>query len=155
MNRLANPEYLLLRNLDVSTRLITNHAMRVLKSCGITIAQAQVLFIISEQENSSQESIACALHIARTAVRLTLHQLIDGGYVNRMPDASDKRIHRLGLTEKGKSMIPVFDELVRDSNLRVLSCLTEYEQIVFLGLLQKVQDCCLSEFLDNPTPRNK
>ncbi len=155
MNRISNPEYLLLRNLDVSHRLISNHAMRVLKSNGVTIAQAQVILMISELENPSQESIACALHIARTAIRLTLHQLVDGGYVNRMPDISDKRIHRLELTDKGNSMIPVFDELVRESNQRALSCLTQYEKIVFLGLLQKVQDCCLSEFLDNPTPRNK
>ena len=145
----------MLRNLEVPGRLMANSATQCLKALGITKAQAQVIFMIHELERPSQENIANALHIARTAVRLTLQQLIRGRYVTKVPDGDDKRIHRLHLTEKGLSLLPKIDTLMEDNNKRALSVLSEYEKIVFIGLLQKVYENCLTEFLDNPNPRSK
>lgn len=147
MNRLSDSEYMILRNLEVPSRLMANRATRMLKTLGVGKAQAQVLFMIHELERPSQENIAKGLHIARTAVRLTLQQLLNDGYAERVPDPNDRRIHRLHLTEKGLALLPPIDRMMAENNQRVLAGLTEYEKIVFIGLLQKVYDNSLTAFL--------
>ncbi|MDD3154680.1 MAG: MarR family transcriptional regulator [Victivallaceae bacterium] len=147
MNRLADSEYMMLRNLEVPSRLMANRATQRLKELGVTKAQAQVLFMIHELEQPSQENIANELHVARTAIRLTLQQLLKDGYAERVPDQSDKRIHRLHLTAKGLALLPPIDRMMAENNQQVLAGLAEYEKIVFLGLLQKVYDNSLTAFL--------
>lgn len=144
----------MVRNLALSSRLFINSSTRELKPLKITGTQAQVLTIIASCENSSQESIAKELQIARTAVSLSLKQLIDAGLVSRTADKNDKRIHRLGLTQKGKALFPKLNALILRKNEQALASLTEYERIVFLGLLQKVSDQCEAEFGDKRKFKN-
>lgn len=144
----------MVRNLALSSRLLINSATRELRLLEITGTQAQVFSIIASCENSSQESIAKELQIARTAVGLSLKQLIDAGFVSRTADENDKRIHRLGLTQKGEALFPKLNALILRKNEQALAALTEYERIVFLGLLQKVSDQCEAEFGDKRKFKN-
>jgi len=144
----------MLRNLALSSRMFINSVTRELKPVKITGTQAQVFAIIASSEESSQESIAKELQIARTAVSLSLKQLIDAGFVLRTADENDKRIHRLGLTEKGKALLPKLNALIMQKNEQALATLTEYERIVFLGLLQKVSAQCEFEFGDKRKSKN-
>ncbi len=136
----------LLNSLDISHRLMENWSARELKKYHITVAQAQVLAVIGNAGHSSQESIANTLHTAKTSVRDSLKKLIQHGYIVRTPDKNDKRIHQLALTDEGKKLIPVFQELLSRCNERALKSLTPYEKITLLGLLDKLRMQCTLEF---------
>lgn len=133
-------------NLDVSHRMMTNWIARKLSPHGVTIAQAQIIAVLYQYENISQEELSKHLHIARTAVRQTLQQLLEKGYVTKAPSLADKRIHYFSLTEKSRNLLPLFEELIAEINHRALGTLTEYERITFCGLLQKIRMICVEEF---------
>ncbi|MBR4370486.1 MAG: winged helix-turn-helix transcriptional regulator, partial [Victivallales bacterium] len=82
------------------------------------------------------------------AIHLTLHQLVKGGYLEKVPDLHDKRMFHFKMLEKGSVLLPVFYKMMRDMNNRALSVLTDKEKATFLSLLDKVNQQIKKEYKD-------
>lgn len=65
-----------------------------------------ILMAVNEMEGPSQDSIALSRGFDKTMVAKSVLQLEKEGFVHRATDVKDRRIKRLFLTDKGKSILP-------------------------------------------------
>lgn len=72
-----------------------------------------------------------------TATRIA-DWLVEKGYIQRLPDAEDRRVVRVALTEAGKELYRAIDKYIRQRIQQVLSGLTEEERTMLLALVGKL-----------------
>jgi len=84
----------------------------------ITVEQFHILRQVGKGINSVSE-IAEAKFISQSAISQAVETLVQRGLLTRQPDANDRRIVRLQLTEAGRSLLDnVFEENRRWLELR-------------------------------------
>lgn len=71
---------------------------------GVGSGRISYLFMLYINEGMSQQEMADRLQADKGAVARTLAQLEEQGYVSRRRDPADKRITRVYLTDKSKSL---------------------------------------------------
>ncbi|MBR5079500.1 MAG: winged helix-turn-helix transcriptional regulator [Victivallales bacterium] len=141
-------EILFLKALNSSYRLLVNYGARRIKELDVTMAQAYMLLFLAYHPDMTLEEISKELLLAKSAIHLTLHQLVKGGYLEKVPDLHDKRMFHFKMLEKGFALLPIFYKTIRDMNNRALSVLTDDEQKTFLSLLDKVNQQIKAEYKD-------
>ena len=72
-----------------------------------------------------------------TATRIA-DWLVERGYILRLPDAEDRRVVKVALTDKGKELYQATDKYIRQRVLQVLESLTEEERTILLTLVSKL-----------------
>jgi DNA-binding MarR family transcriptional regulator len=72
-----------------------------------------------------------------TATRIA-DWLVDHNYIQRLPDADDRRVVRVSLTDTGKELFEVIDRYIRQRMRQILSNLTDEERTILLTLVSKV-----------------
>ncbi len=72
-----------------------------------------------------------------TATRIA-DWLVDNGYIQRLPDADDRRVVRVSLTDMGKELFKAIDRYIRQRMKQILSSLTAEERTILLTLVSKV-----------------
>lgn len=70
----------------------------------VTTSQWAVLALLWKTEGLSQVEIQQAFHIEKATVAGLIQRMIRLGLLYKKIDAADKRVHRVYLTEKGKSL---------------------------------------------------
>ena len=141
-------EILFLKALNSSYRLLVNYGARCIKGLDVTMAQAYMLLFLAYHPDMTLEEISKELLLAKSAIHLTLHQLVKGGYLEKVPDLHDKRMFHFKMLDKGSALLPIFYKTIRDMNNRALSVLTDAEQKTFLSLLDKVNQQIKAEYKD-------
>lgn len=117
-----------------SYELIQNYYMRKgLEGLNAGKGQGKILGIIREAGEVSQKELAAKASMTPQAVSEFLKKLEAGGMITRTPDAWDKRITRITLTDKGRNAV-----LYRQDEAEIFSCLTPEEQEEFGGYLERV-----------------
>ena len=81
-------------------RLLRTYADQRARDMSTTRAQWAVLARLQRREGASQTELACILDLTPITVVRLIDKLDAVGLVERRPDAHDRRIHRLYLTEK-------------------------------------------------------
>ncbi|MFZ6759326.1 MarR family winged helix-turn-helix transcriptional regulator [Undibacterium sp. Ji50W] len=92
--------YLLARSRTMLSRSIEDALRRV----DITHAQGSVFMMLATGKISTAAELARDLFIDSAAMKRTLDKLEAKGYIQRVIDASDKRLFKLELTPSGKAM---------------------------------------------------
>jgi MarR family 2-MHQ and catechol resistance regulon transcriptional repressor len=72
---------------------------------GLSHSQIGMLFMILHRENANVKQIAEHLGVTKSAITQLLDPLVTKGFIERQTDASDRRIVRFNLTDKGKKAI--------------------------------------------------
>ncbi|MBE9482740.1 MAG: MarR family transcriptional regulator [Chloroflexi bacterium] len=72
-----------------------------------------------------------------TATRM-VDWLVDNGYLERLPDAEDRRVVRVTLTNLGQEIHKTIDRYIRHRVQQIFSCLTNEERTTLLTLIGKV-----------------
>jgi DNA-binding MarR family transcriptional regulator len=72
-----------------------------------------------------------------TATRIA-DWLVERDYILRLPDAEDRRVVKVALTDKGKELYQVIDKYIRQRVMQVLDSLTEEERAILLTLVSKL-----------------
>ncbi len=86
-------------------QLMRRHADKRARLHGMTRAQWAVLARLERQPGITQNDLAYATDVEPITVGRLVDRLEDGGFVQRSPDPSDRRIWRLSLTEKAKPIL--------------------------------------------------
>ena len=63
---------------------------------------------------------------------------VNNGYATRLSDTSDRRIVRITLTDRGRSLHEIIEDQIVQNIERIISCLTDNEQSTLLLLLTKI-----------------
>ena len=149
MDRPSIEELQFLQALNSSYRLLLNYGARCIKEREITITQAYMLVFLGLHPGMTLEDISKELLLAKSAIHLTLRQLVAGGYLERVPVPHDKRMYHFKLLDKATALLPVFYGLMRDINTRALSVLSDDERKTFLSLLGRVNQKIKTEYKDS------
>jgi DNA-binding MarR family transcriptional regulator len=83
------------------------------KKWGLNRSQWRVLVYLARGEGINQSGLAETIEVDRMTIGRMLDRLEASGWVERRPDVSDRRVHRLYLTRKAR---PLLDKMIVVAN---------------------------------------
>jgi MarR family transcriptional regulator for hemolysin len=122
-----------------------NRKLRVLfdarvKETGLTLSRARVLFTLLRRDGLNQRELAEDLGIETP----TIVRLLDGmelqDFVERRPEATDRRAKRIHLTDHGRRSAEEIEELARQIRVEVLEGIEPAEKKVALKVINTIVD---------------
>jgi DNA-binding MarR family transcriptional regulator len=108
------------------------------RSLGITLAQWRAIHAISCDEGASQRTIAEMIEVGEVTAGRLIDRLVDGGWVERRADLSDRRTHRMHLTPLAVSLIDRLGELSANEDAVALAGIDPAEIEAALSVLDRV-----------------
>ncbi|HUN49711.1 MAG TPA: MarR family transcriptional regulator [Candidatus Sulfotelmatobacter sp.] len=123
---------------DVS-RLLRKNFDRRAQQVGLTRAQWWVLVHVHRHESSSQRALADILEIEPITLTRLIDRLEKSGWVERRPDASDRRIWRLYLTEKSYPILDRMYQLGAETREQALTGLPAEQRDQLVAILSKIK----------------
>lgn len=92
---------------DVS-RLLRRRVDKAAQTIGLTSAQWRVLSYLARSEGSNQANVADYMDMEPITLSRQLDRMESAGMIERRPDPSDRRAHRLFLTDTGRRLMDGF-----------------------------------------------
>jgi DNA-binding MarR family transcriptional regulator len=117
-------------------RKVTGLYTPFFKPLGITYTQYIVFLALWEKDDVSVSDLCARLYLDSGTLTPLLKKMEQDGYIKRTRSASDERIVRITLTEKGREM----EERAADIPMQVGSCipLDPEEAVTLHALLSKI-----------------
>ncbi len=104
----------------------------------ITGSQGYTLLAIPEGESISMNDLSLKMKLASSTMTRMVDQLVQKGMVDRQPDAEDRRVVRVRLTERGALAKQQLQETLQDFFTHVLEDLPEGERGLVVQNLEKL-----------------
>ncbi len=120
-------------------RLLRTYSDQRARELGTTRAQWAVLSRLQRCEGVNQSELAEALDLAPITLGRLVDKLTSAGLVERRNDATDRRAHRLYLTEKALPKLKVLGALAEDVMGKALSGLDEDSVVALQGGLARIK----------------
>jgi len=96
-----------------------------LKKLNMTFSQFKTMIVLSQKDNITQREFADMIDTDTTTVMVLCDSLEKKGWLIRMPDATDRRVNRLLLTDNGKKVfsqaLPLVQTIYNDYALNNIS----------------------------------
>jgi MarR family transcriptional regulator, transcriptional regulator for hemolysin len=145
---------------DVARLFGRRFNQRALLFLGLTRAQCKVLGYIARNEGIHQAGLADLLEIKPMSLVRQIDRMEEDGWIERRPDPSDRRAHRLVLTEKARPILARILDLsneVRTEAFAGLSAADGRSLIDLLGrvhgnLSQRLPPLAVAEYADLDEP---
>lgn len=120
-------------------RLLRTYSDKRARELGTTRAQWAVLSRLQRCEGVNQSELAEALDLAPITLGRLVDKLTSAGLVERRNDATDRRAHRLYLTEKALPKLKVLGTLAEEVMGKALSGLDEDGIVALHGGLTRIK----------------
>lgn len=120
-------------------RLHHTRADQLMDQIGLFRGQAFLLMNLSEQDNMTHSEIAERLKISPAAATKVIKRMEQEGYVERRTDASDERVSRVYLCDKGRALIAQIHEAFGELERVLLEGLSEVEIQQMRTILTRMQ----------------
>jgi DNA-binding MarR family transcriptional regulator len=91
-----------------------------------------------QSEPLTMGDLSRQLNVPLSSATRIMDWLVTNGYAERLPDADDRRVVRVALTEAGNAMYREIDAFFMERIERLMRGLTPEERNTFHGLLQKI-----------------
>jgi len=92
---------------------------------GMQAAQYRVLGVLMKAGTLPVSEIGRRLYISKPYMTALIDTLIEGGFVQRLPDLSDRRVINITITEQGKKYLKQSVTLYKNELKVLLSCLDD------------------------------
>lgn len=109
-----------------------------LSEMGITSSQAHVLSTLNDEDGLPLSTIGKKVFLDKPAITGLADRLEKDGLVVRRRTPIDRRVIRLFLTDKGKTIVSQYDHTIREIDEDLVSMLTDGELNDFRNFLNKV-----------------
>ena len=123
---------------DVARLLRTVFDRRV-RAMGLTRGQWLVLTRLYRRPGASQTELADMLEIDRASAGRMIDRMEKNGWLERRPDAEDRRINRLHLTKEARKIHAAIWEIAEATVDDALSALSAVERAQYTTLTAKVK----------------
>ncbi|MGC1268983.1 MAG: MarR family transcriptional regulator [Croceibacterium sp.] len=123
------------------TRLLDRRMARQ----GASLARTKVLLLTQKQGPVRATDIAEMFSLAPRTVTDTLDGMERQGLIRREPDAKDRRVKRIHLTDAGREALAATEPTRRELISQVIGTLNEAEQAEFARLLDKLDTALTKE----------
>jgi len=107
--------------------LVNDYSYENWLSLDLSIGQIKSLIYIRYRGKASHRELARVLNVTPPVVTGIIDRLESIGLASRQTDESDRRIHWLTLTEKGRDIFNQFDQKSKNEIAQVLDSLSEEE----------------------------
>lgn len=87
----------------------------------------QILSAVVHLDPPNQQALGAHLAIDRTVLTYLLDTLVDAGVLERIPDPSDRRARKIVATDRGRSLLAMYEERVSAAEVELLSSLNKSE----------------------------
>lgn len=87
--------------IDITSRYLFHYIYKESAQYNIQRHQFKVLIELYHNEGICQEDLVDILKIRKSEIAKTVKKLIDNGYIYKVKNAQNKRIHNIYITEKG------------------------------------------------------
>jgi MarR family transcriptional regulator for hemolysin len=119
-----------------AARLIRTRADQLARCYGMTRAQWIILVWLDRQPGMSQNELAQLMEVEPITVGRLVDRLEKRGFVERRPDASDRRVWRLHLTDAAAPMLDEIAKARAEMNAMLVAGIPE-------AVVQATIDCLL------------
>lgn len=82
--------------------------------CGISVIQSHIIYEISRRPSLSLNELSGALSVDTSTLSRQVQQLVEAGFIGRLPDPHDRRYVVLSLTEAGQRQAEAISGLMED-----------------------------------------
>lgn len=106
---------------------------------GVTRSQWWVLAYVSRHDGMTQSDLANMLEIGKAALGCLIDRLESSEFVERRPDATDRRIKRIYLSGKGKETVQKMSVQSHEMSERILEGMSMKERRQLAEQLDKVK----------------
>lgn len=121
-------------------RLHYHRTHTLLDKVGVYPGQPGMLFSLYKKDGQSQKELANKLNIKPATATVMLNRMEKAGLLERKADATDQRISRVYITEKGGEVCEEVKEVMKIINSECFSNFTSEEEILLRRLLMQVRD---------------
>jgi DNA-binding MarR family transcriptional regulator len=111
-----------------------------LKEFGIGTGQYPLLGFLYSKQNLNQDKIAVILGVDKASVTKAVRKLLKTGFIARKPDAKDKRMYRITLTEKALNYRDKLLGIEDDWQKILLNGFLPEEKKILEGILGKIRE---------------
>lgn len=108
---------------------------RQIRDVGLTRTQWHVLYLLHENDGLSQTELADHLTMTKPSLGHVVDRLVEGGWVERAEDVTDRRVKRVYLTEKIGPHLKPLEQIVEDLGNATTKGLTQAQKKSFAELL--------------------
>jgi MarR family transcriptional regulator, transcriptional regulator for hemolysin len=136
---------------DVSRLMRTVFDRRV-KALGLTRPQWLALVRLNRRPGASQSELADMMEIEKAPAGKIVDRMEEKGWVERRPDASDRRINRIHLTDRGERIFAAIQPISLSTVDDALEDLSPAERDRLTALLSRVKSSLLDMADSDPTP---
>lgn len=126
------------RNINLISRCGNAYRGDGLEGSGLSAAHYFYILALCNRPGISQEQLARRLYLNKSSVARAIATLERDGFVERVPNAEDKRVLLLHPTEKALALLPRVREVSQCWNEFLLSDLSDEEREAFLATLEKI-----------------
>jgi MarR family transcriptional regulator, transcriptional regulator for hemolysin len=123
---------------DVSRLMRTVFDRRV-KDLGLTRPQWLALARLNRNPGASQSELADMMEIEKAPAGKIVDRMEEKGWVERRPDATDRRINRIHLTDRGVRIVDAIQPIALATVNDALDDLSDTERVRLTSLLARVK----------------
>lgn len=126
-------------------RLMRKAYDKKVKSLGLTRSQWWLLAFVFRQQGLTQSDLADVLDIGKVALSELLNRVEAKGWIERRPDARDKRVKRVYLTGDVEPILEAMQERARELQKGILSELPPERLDAMIDDLQRIKASLLRQ----------
>jgi DNA-binding MarR family transcriptional regulator len=110
-----------------------------LEPLGIGPRDFLLMRFVAASDGQSQQALADQLHIPASRMVALVDHLEEMGLIERRPDPEDRRVRRLFLTRKGRSVLEKAGKIAIDYETQLCAGINREEREQLIDLLQRLQ----------------
>lgn len=137
MGQLAHDLPFRLRTLQA---LLRPDGQALIDALGIEIGEVGVLSVIGQNPGISQNDVATAVVLKKSAVTKIVSGLEERGLVARQRVSQDRRVNALTLTTDGAALLDRIRAATRDLNDDLFEGIPDEKRLAFFDIIDKVSD---------------
>jgi len=139
----ANRAHETLLNIVLTGTLLMKEAHQVLQPFGLTEAQFNILMLLKHQfsnNRTNQTELGKMLLVNRSNVTGLIDRMEQAGLVRRLPDAIDRRVHLIEMTETGRDTLNKCESVYYKRIEEVMSYLSPEERDSLVSMLETLRE---------------
>ena len=129
-------------------RAVELHSSSLASRYKLTIPQLIILKTLSKMGALKPGILAGIVNLSHATVTGIIKRLEKKGFVNKKPDALDRRSFLIKITEQGKSVLDSMPPLLQESFLKKLSALQDWEKSMVLATLHRITTLMSAEDIE-------
>jgi len=139
---IENPLHAAVLSVVLTGSLLVKEGHRIMRPFGITDAQFNVLMLLKYQSDDgelNQTALGRMLLVNRSNITGLTDRLEQAGLVRRVMDTTDRRVNRVRLTPKGRSVLDRAEQAYFARVQEIMGTLSEKENMQLITFLERIR----------------